>query len=436
MIFKAASLRDISNVFHPKAFTAKQMEFYQPTSIARDGKEYEYHDNLFSYIAQSKNDMHILVFGHGGCGKSTELRVLAENLSTKNIPSIVIEALDDLSLNDFTYIDIFIKIIENLTKYAHNNSLALDKRILTAFYKALSTRIIKEYWEEDAVASIESGASASVTLPFFLQFFTKISASLRMGSGVKEELRQEIKPKMADLTEAVNSLIENINRLTKEKKGEGNIVIIIDGLEKCRQECVRKLFTDDVSSLKAIKTHLVIACPISLYRSPDAAILANNFDKADLMPMIKTHNLDSGYSPYDMGINVIKELILKRADASLLEEGTLEKIIYMGGGSLRDTFRILIDCSHEAYMRKKNAVDMSCVDFILNKEAADIFLRVEYKLFPVIKKIFDGDHRLRNEGNLEELLYAGAVFEYNGERWIDLHPLVRYHIAKNPGILD
>jgi hypothetical protein len=434
MISKAMSLTNIANVFHPKAFTAKQMEFYQPTAAVRDGEEYEYHDSLFSYIKESVNDTHILVFGHGGCGKSTELRILAENLSTLGTPAVIVEALDDLSIHDFTYIDIFVRIIERLTEYAKNNSLNLNKKIISAFQKALSTKIINEYWEDNAVASIDTEASVSVTLPLFFQFISKISASLKMGSGIKEELRQEIKPRMADITEAVNSLINEINYLTEKKGGKVKTVIIIDGLEKCRQECVRKLFTDDVSSLKAIKTHMAIACPISLYRSPDGAILMNNFARSDVMPMIKTHNIDN--SPYDKGINVIKELILKRVDNSLFEDGTLERIILMGGGNLRDTCRILANCSHTANMRKRNTVDMSCVEYTLNNEATDIFLRAENKLFPIIKKIYGGDHRLINDGHLAELLYAGAVFEYNGERWIDLHPLIRYYVDKNPKVLD
>jgi len=396
MIFKATALTDIANVFHPKAFTAKQMEFYQPTAAARDGEEYEYHDSLFSYINGSVNDAHVLVFGHGGCGKSTELRVLAEKLNAQGTPAIIVQALDDLSLHDFTYIDIFVRIIERLTEYAKNNFLDLDKRVISAFQKALSTTTIKEYWGKEAIASIEAGASASVTLPLFLQVISKISASFKMGSGIKEELRQEIKPNMADITEAVNAFVDNINKLTAEKKGSGKTVIIIDGLEKCRQECVRKLFTDDVSSLRAIKTHMVIACPISLHRSSDAAILTNNFDKTDLMPMIKTHNLDSSYSPYGKGVNVIMELILKRMDRSLLENGTLERIILMGGGNLRDTCLILTECAHVARMRKRASIDMSTVDYALNKYAADIFLRVEIKLFPIIKKNIQRGPQINN----------------------------------------
>ena len=435
MIFKATALTDIPNVFHPKAFTVEKMEFYQPTAIARNGEGYEFHESLFSCIDESANHMHILVFGHGGCGKSTELRVLAKKLREQGSPSIIVEALDDLSLSDFTYIDIFMRIVERLTKYAAENSLSLDNRIISMFQKALSTTTINKYWENDVEASIKSGAEVSVTLPLFFQFISKISASLKMGSGIKEELRQEIKPRMADITNAVNAFIDNINSLIGETT-EGKIVIIIDGLEKCRQECVRKLFTDDISSLRAIESHMIIACPITLLRSPDAAILKSNFDRDELIPMIRTHNPDSARTPHEEGVNVIRELILKRVEDSLFEDGTLERIISMGGGNLRDTCLMLAECSHIAHMRKRKTVDMPAVDNVLDKYAADIFLRVHNKLFPIIKRIYDGDYRLINDGKLEELLYAGAVFEYNGKRWIDLHPLIRYHVDKNPKVLD
>ena len=426
------SLMDVVNSFHQKALTEDQREFYQPTAIARDGETIEYHENLFEYINKSVNNAHILVFGHGGCGKSTEMRMLAGKLRTIGTPSVMVDALNDLSINDFTYIDILVLIVKHLTDYIDCSNVKIDKRIISAFKTSLSTTITSKYWEREATASIESDAEVSVAVPFLVKFITKIAASLKMGSGMKEELRQEIKPQIADVAATLNALIENINDINNENNGTGKIVIMIDGLEKCRQECVTKLFTDDVSALKAINTHLVVACPISLYRSPDAAVLMNNFDRADVMPMIKTHNHDLAYSSNRTGIKVIKHLVLKRVSESFFNKGVLELLIKMSGGNLRDVCYLLKNSAFTAHMRKKTTIDRSSLMFNADKYATDLFLRIESKYYPTIMEIYKGNHNIRNDKSIPDLLYAGIVFEYNGERWIDLHPLIRSYIDKQP----
>ena len=236
---KAESLPDIANVFHPKALTAEQTEFYQPTAVVRNGENYEYYDDLYGRINESANNMHILVVGHGGCGKSTELHMLARELRDNGSAAIIIEALDDLSLNDFSYIDIFMLIVKRLAEFAANNGYSIDKKIISAFNAAMSTKTTREFWETDSTASLKTGVSASVNLPFIIQLAAKITASLKMGSGIKEELRREIKPKMADITEAVNAFIDNLNEKITKMGCLGKVAIIIDGLEKCAQECVK-----------------------------------------------------------------------------------------------------------------------------------------------------------------------------------------------------
>jgi energy-coupling factor transporter ATP-binding protein EcfA2 len=440
---KAESLQDIFNIFEPKALTDDQKEFYQPTAAVRDGGSLEFHDSLFERVKMSTENSRILVIGHGGCGKSTELRMLAWKLREEGMPPIIIEARDNFNLNDFSIIDIFVSIVEHLAKYAINEDIGVDGKIISIFQKALSTKSTNEYLEKKAEVVSESSASASVGLAGFLQFMSKIAFSLKMGSGLKEDFRREIKPKLSEIIETVNALVYDLNYRISERRNSSdsetenrsNIVIIIDGLEKCRQECVRKLFAEDVSSLSEIKTHLVVACPIYVFRSSDGGNLQSYFLSQEVMPMIKTHNMED-LSPYRKGINVIKELILRRADNSFFEDGVLEKIITKAGGSLRDTCYLLSESAFEAHLRKREKVDEDSVDFVLNKFAAEVFLRVSIKYYQTIRDICDGDHEVRNEEDLAELLYAGAVFEYNGKKWVDLHPLIRDYIVDHPTVLN
>jgi len=430
MAIKAKSLRDIANVFTPQPFTQDQMAFYQPTAIARDGYRYEYHEILFDHIVNSFEHVHCLAIGHGGCGKSTEMHVLSSKLNDEvNIPSIIINATKDLNIANITYIDIFILIVERLVDYADKKDIKIPKSIIKSFNASLSTIITKEHWSHELNAAVESEVSISVLIPLLATLASKIAGAIKTASGFREELRRELKPNMGDITDAVNALIQELNNAGTD------IVIMLDGFEKVPLEYTRTLFIQDGSALAAIKTHMIIACPITLYRSTDAAALQSNFPLAELMPMIKTHNPDITSSPYQPGIDVVKELILRRVDDIYFENGVLDKIISMGGGNLQSTFHLLRDSAFHAHMRKSETIDMDCCNIVLNKYATDVFLRVNSRFFPILKKIYEGDFTLENNDDVNELLYAGAVFEYNAERWKDLHPLIRYHISKRPEVL-
>ena len=441
MVRKASSLKDIVNVFHPKALTEEeeQNKFYQPTAAVRDGRSREFHDDLFDRIRISENNSHLLVVGHGGCGKSTELRMLARKLSNAGMSPIIIEARDDMNMNDFSFIDISMLIVEHLAKYAENENCEVDEKIISSFKMAISTKTTNEFWDESVNIGSDTSASGSINL-IFLKFMSKIGLSLKMGSGLREELRREVGPKESDIIGTVNTFIDDINSkiLSKRKdsnttKGDcSNIVIIIDGLEKCRHERVQRLFDEKASSLTEINTHMVIACPINVYHSSTAGGLQSLFTLR-LMPMIKTHNPDRNLSPYQEGIDVVEQLILKRVDASFFEDGVLTKIIKKCGGSLRDAFHLLSESAFEAY--DKEIVDKASVDFVLNSFSIDIFRRVKSEYYKTIKDIYEGDHEVRNSADLYELLYAGAVFEYNGIGWIDLHPLIRDYIDGHPKAL-
>jgi nucleoside-triphosphatase THEP1 len=384
----------------------------------------------------SRSNSRILVVGHGGCGKSTELRMLASALRESSMPSITIEAREDLDLNNFSFIDILMLIVERLTQYARDQKLRVNKRIISAFHAALSTTITQEYWEDNAEVSAESGLSATIPLPIFLSFISKVTASFKIGSSYKEELRRELDPRKKEIINALNALIDEVNASIAKKNVSAKMVIIIDGLEKCHSENAKKLFRDDISALTSINTHLIIACPINIYHSPIANTLQSYFDKSVIMPMIKTHYRESITDRYDEGIAVIKQLILKRVDTACFEEGVLENIIVMAGGSLRDTCSLVRDSAFEAYMRGENTVNASSAEYVMTRFATDVFYRAGSEDYPMIKKIFEGEREPRNDDSLSNLLLGGVVFEYNGEGWIDLHPLMRQYLEKRPKILE
>ncbi|MDR0307572.1 MAG: ATP-binding protein [Chitinispirillales bacterium] len=422
----AKSVKDVVNIFKPEPLKSDQLKFYQKTAAVRDCSQREFYDTLFEHITIADEPTRLLVVGHMGCGKSTELRMLMKELADYEIPCITVNATQDLDLQNFDYIDVLMRIIERTAEYAKNNELTVDKRIVNAFYDSLSTTNIKKYWVKDAKVGVEAPASVLSLITATVG----ITASLKMASGFSKELRLEIQPNIGSIVASLNAFINHLNEQTKK-----SIVIIIDGLEKGRYEYARKLFCEDISAISDIKAHLVMTCPLSIYRSPDAVAALNYFFVPTVIPMIKTHNKDG--SAYQEGIDVIRELILKRADESLFDKDVLKTIIIKTGGYLRHTCKLLSNCAFEAYMRNKKVIDMESVNFTINKFTTDVFFMVKGKHYKRIEEIYKGDHIPRPDAESFELLYCGAILEYNnGDRWVNLHPLVRDYIDNHPDVLD
>ncbi|MCL2362030.1 MAG: hypothetical protein FWC73_09490 [Defluviitaleaceae bacterium] len=425
---RAESLVEIYNMFMPKHLTRDQLGFYHKTAAVRDGAHYEFYLDLYKSIQTNNSFAKLLVVGHLGCGKSTELQMLRAMMSNDNLADVYINASDDLDLFGLTYIDLLVLLVEKIVEYAKENNLSVDRHILASFEEVLKTKITSSYWEADGGVSVEASASAKVSVPFFLEIVSKIKTTLKIASGAKEVLRKEYEPKARDIIAAINALIVDLSAQSARK-----FVVIIDGLERGRQEAVNTLFTKDIAFLSDIKTHLILGCPISTYRSIDVKTIKSYFLAPVTIPMIKTHNKDR--TPYSDGIKTIESLLLKRVDATFFEDDVLTTIITKAGGNLRDTFYLVSQCAFEAYMRERTTVDMDSVNFTLRKFTFDTFMSVPSTSYARAKKIYEGDHTVTQEKELEDLLYTGAALEYNGERWVDLAPLVREYVDKNPGIL-
>jgi len=431
---KASSMEDVFSLFRPEALTEEQFGFYQNTAAVRTGKQFEFNDLLLKNILSTEkygNYSHLLVVGHRGCGKSTELNMLDYKLREAGSPVVFIKAIPDLDLYGFEFIDVLMLIIDKLAQYADSNNLKINKHILDAFRAALSNHITLEYWDESAGIGLDVEISiSSGPMSWFLKAMAKINSYLKVTSGMKEELRREIKSKMPDVIRVLNAFVKDLSSQTTQ-----GIVIIIDGLEKCIPETVRKLFVEDLSAITGINAHLIISCPPEIYLSVDNVVLTSYFSSIEFVPMIKTH--DQLYKPYRKGIKVIKELVFKRADASFFGKGVLEEIILGAGGSLRETCRFVSNCAFEAMTQGKEVIDAGVARAEMNTRAIELFRILPRECYAEVKKIYEGDTSIGQRDNINQLLYYGGfVFEYNHERWVDLHPLLRKHIEKRPEVLD
>lgn len=151
------------------------------------------------------------------------------------------------------------------------------------------------------------------------------------------------------------------------------------------------------------------------------------------LPMIKLRNWQNGaYVPdYSYGKDTLKDIVKKRADLSLFSEEALDELITYTGGYLRDLFRCICDAALRARLRKSPRIELSDARKALEVLESDINGRYGEALIGKMQEIYRGEKYVSSSKEITTLLQIGAVLEYNGTRWCDLHPLVEKWLIQN-----
>ena len=141
------------------------------------------------------------------------------------------------------------------------------------------------------------------------------------------------------------------------------------------------------------------------------------------LPMIKIETMES--QPFQKGIDVINEIVKKRARLELFEDGVLERLIRYTGGSLRDLFQSINLSAKRANRRDGSTISMEDAARALEELKTSLTKRIEEKEYSFLLNIYKGNkERIEDKKMLLKMLQASVVLEYNGKRWHNVHPLV------------
>lgn len=99
-------------------------------------------------------------------------------------------------------------------------------------------------------------------------------------------------------------------------------------------------------------------------------------------------------------------------------------------------FRCICDAALRARLRKSRVLELEDADQALNTLESDINGRYSDELIGKMEEIYRGNKHVSSSEEITTLLQIGAVLEYNGTRWCDLHPLVEKWLIENKKISE
>lgn len=439
---RAITLDEIISVLSPRPIVERtELElFFVETADARDanlGRRFEIAQHL-----RSSETTKIMLAGHSGSGKSTELARFAQE-HAHTYCTVRVSVLEEAILAKLTVEPLLVLIAEGVLLEASERGLSLDNDLLDGVYAWFDDVLVEDTKGRKATASvgagIDSGASPLVGI---LGLFARVRADIEMGVTTLERVVRRDERKIVELIRHCNALIAAV-RCGLEKKFGLELLVVIEDLDKCSLKDANTLFIHDPAPLTGLKCKAIYTAPIFLLNSPTSSALTNGFVTVRL-PMIKTHNRNG--SKCEAGIATIRRIIDARMDCStLIEPEALNLAIEKSGGVLRLLFDVITTASISALQANTDSsgsqtslpIQVSHVQYGLNRKKTELLNKISTLMLPSefgsitqhnieerITELLSNRKRVPADPINLMLMEAQALIEYNGEGWHALHPLV------------
>jgi len=441
-IKRATNLADVLQACTPRPLRRDELtEFFVDTSTARD-PIVSRREELRNRLTRSPDaNAKLLLCGHSGCGKSTELVKLAEETSDTFFP-ISFSVAQECNLFHVPVEDILVIMMERLLDACSRAGLAAkleaSQETLKSIYNWFASELDMKEEKVEAGGSAEGGVDTSAgLLGKTLGLFVKLKTFIRRADQRVHKMTLEKPHRISELAERCNLLIKAVKQALATN--HGHLLIVVEDLDKVNLADARRIFLEQPALLADLDCNIICTVPIFLLHSPDRPVLEQHFHIHEL-PMLKVTEFDG--NPCTKGRETIQAIIDRRVDGKLVEEGALDLLLEKSGGVLRDVFEVLSVAAGAAESlatrkKQKPVITEENVRYGLNRRKTEYARAITTIDLPADIKVTTDDlyaklrelkrravRLLPSEYVTMVLLKSRAVMEYNGEGWFAVHPLV------------
>ena len=367
-----------------------------------------------------------LFCGHRGCGKSTELRRIRNNLHHADLYYVVFsDATKELDVNNLRYQDVLLHLAGRLAGQLVDDGIAVDAAHLQRLQDWFAQRVETRTQTKDFAEQARIVAKAETGIPFIGKIFGEISSAFRTNSTYKEELRRTLQNYFSDFADAFSHFIEaSVSAVRGARRGH-QILFIVDGTDRLRDKDARAFFLADVHQLQQVRSLFIYCAPVHLRYEGGTTL--QGFTKTFQLPMIKIENIDDSANP--VGYATLRAMLYRRAATGLFQDGVADRLIKYSGGHPRDLLRLV----HSAFsFAEGSQFDLASTDRAVSQLASDYRRILDPEDYELLASIDQSPSNPAHSDRARHLLYNLALLEYNDYYWRS-HPVIRtsksYRIA-------
>jgi hypothetical protein len=394
-----------------------------------------------------------LFSGHIGCGKSTELFRLKDQLIKKGYHVVYFESSEDLDMADVDITDILLAIARQVSESLQKIDISLQPKGFKALLKG-ATQILQTPIELSGEAGIPGVGTISANteqgeIGFSLPGgIGKITAKAKDSPGERSRLRQYLEPRTNNILDVINTeLLAPANQFLKEQ-GKQGLVVIVDNLDRVDntpkpsgRSQPEYLFVDRGDQLRKLNCHMVYTIPLSLIFSNDFGRLTSRFGlKPKVLPMVPFQTRQ--HQDFEKGMSLLRQMVLARAFPNIDPEDrlklipelfeateTLNRLCRVSGGHVRNLLGLLYSCLQQ----EDPPFESILLEDVIKEYRDDLLAAIsddEWKL------LFQAlEHKsVQGDDDYQILLRSMFLFEYRDRegRWYWINPaLAESHYFKD-----
>lgn len=398
-----------------------------------------------------KGKQQILFSGFTGCGKSTELNRLSQQLADEDGFIVVhLNIIEDIDPINVTYVDLIPLAMEKLAEAAHKFNIRVDNDLIKSIKHWKDKEEIKKINDFTKGVEAEAGIEAKGSLWWLVKFSGALRTNMRLSRSAKKTITEIIEPRISDLIGYCNDLIREIKQ-NLEKGNKKGLLVIIENMDKLSRERSEDLFYNYNNVLTALQTNIIYTFPIALRHSDRYNIITSKFGESFRLPMVKVFEKDGKTN--EPGVKALLEVVLKRLDNSKSDfenEDLIKQFIAKSGGVIRDLFRMLKAAADNALNYERDNITKDDFSYAVNRLKNDyentlaerrsendeeVIIEID-EIYTTLKNLAESKTKTINNNLVTlSLLQNLSILGYNGEGWYDVHPIVK-DILKERGILN
>jgi hypothetical protein len=441
----AKTLRDAYNAANPtEPLSPGDPRYVDCTDVRGDEDTVR---KMFRIISFSDKPTHQLFTGHRGCGKSTELLRLKERLEGDRFYVVYFAADEDLDANDLTYTDLLLSIARRVIAQTSKDEINLGdalKTVETWFAEVVYEQSEWKKVEQELTSQAEIGLPLPKGFPLIGRVLTRLTEQIKTGDEVKKQIRQKLDSKIPQLIGGLNDLLNRAD-VEVQRAGKKAVAVIVDNLDRVTRKDLGDgrtshdaLFIEHGDQLCALRCHTIYTVPISMMYGLSARDLGGIFDRAQVLPMIKSHEPHArGGGPSPAGVQRLRDIIGRRIDVGVLcEPEAVGYFCQACGGHPRDLMTLVRNSIE--YVEDEN--QPRPITLVAARRAEGQLVSAFARMIPedYFEKLVavHRTNKIKKDDDHQKMLFSQSVLEYadepdeaesetEKEPWHDVHPAVQ-----------
>ena len=424
------------------ADSAEDKKYYIDFSTVRGGKVVEDLRDNISLFSDGQPTCQLFT-GHIGCGKSTEILQLKQQLEGEGFHVVYFESSQDMEMGDVDLSDILLaiarRVVESLEAVKVKTEAKGFRAMLNGAVKILNTEIeLSGEAEIPGIGKVEASTSGEFSLSLGIG---KLSAKTKDSPDMRSKLRGYMEPKTNGLLDLINNEILLPAIADLKKLGKEGVVVIVDNLDRVDDSPkpwgrpqTEYLFVDRAEQLRKLQCHVVYTMPLALRFSRDYGTLTARFMTDPIvLPMVPVVRRDG--STHEEGIALLRQMILSRVlpDSTPTERldainevfdsiKTLDRLCFASGGHVRNIMRLLNDA-----LRKQRGlpVTLEVLEDTIRKRRNELVLSIDDQEWRLLRQV-NSTKKVVGDTGYQTLIRSMYVYEYQDENgsWFEVNPVL------------